>query len=394
MKIISGGQSGVDRAALDAALSLGVPAGGFCPAGRVAENGIIPPHYPVEELPGGGYVERTARNVSDADGTAIFHPGSLRGGTMATADFCAEMNKPHLLIAVGETSPQEAARRLEEFVLKNQIAILNVAGPRLSQWPQGYDFAHTILTIFLESYAAGAAPKISFVIPAHNEEHELPQTLHTIQQAAEAAGQSFELIVVDDASTDATAQIAQRLGARVIAVQHRHIAAARNAGARAARGEILFFIDADTRIGPGHVRAGLEALAQGCIGGGARVVMEGRLSLPTRLLVALFSFLYFGSGLAAGAFLFARRKCFEQAGGFDEQYFAGEEVYLSLALKRLGRFQILPEPVVTSARKLRLHRPGFLFGQTFFILLGGKRALRRRDRLALWYDGKRERAAQ
>ena len=89
MKIISGGQTGVDRAALDAALSLGVPTGGWCPEGRLDECGIIPPHYPLQELPGGGYMERTARNVSDADGTAIFHPGSLQGGTKATADFCS-----------------------------------------------------------------------------------------------------------------------------------------------------------------------------------------------------------------------------------------------------------------------------------------------------------------
>ena len=221
----------------------------------------------------------------------------------------------------------------------------------------------------------------------------MPQTLRAIRRAAETAGQTFELIVVDDASTDATAAIARDLGARVIPVQHRQIAAARNAGAAAARGDILFFVDADTHIAPGHVRAALAALAQGWVGGGARVAMEVRLPWATRFLVAAFSFLYFGSGLAAGAFLFARRDCFRKAGGFDEQYFAGEEVYLSLALKKLGRFKILPEPVVTSARKLRMHRPGFLFGQTFFILLGGKRALRRRDKLALWYDGKRERAA-
>ena len=98
MKIISGGQTGVDRAALDAALSLGVRLGGWCPADRRDESGIIPPYFPVQELPGGGYMERTVRNVLDADGTVIFHSGSLQDGTMATAESCREQNKPFLLI--------------------------------------------------------------------------------------------------------------------------------------------------------------------------------------------------------------------------------------------------------------------------------------------------------
>ena len=93
MKIISGGQTGVDRAALDAALSLGMDCGGWCPEGRRDENGIIPAYFPVQELPGGGYLERTVRNVQDADGTVIFHPGSLQGGTLATAESCREQKQ-------------------------------------------------------------------------------------------------------------------------------------------------------------------------------------------------------------------------------------------------------------------------------------------------------------
>ncbi len=391
MKIVSGGQTGVDRAALDAALSLGVPAGGFCPAGRRAEDGPIPRHYPVQELPGAGYVERTAANVREADGTVIFHPGLVQGGTRATADFCREMKKPALLLDARQHSPESAARALEDFVRQNRIVILNVAGPRRSQWPAGSDYTRAVLAIFLRSWNAGPPPKISFVVPAHNEEHELPATLRALRAAADQAGESYELLVVDDASTDATAEIARSFDARVLTVQHRQIAAARNAGGRAARGEILFFVDADTHIAPEHVSGALEVIAAGGVGGGARVAMEGQLPVFTRLLVGLFSALYFGAGLGAGAFLFARRESFAQAGGFDEQYFAGEEVYFSLALRRLGRFRILPRPVVTSARKLRMHRPGFLFGQTLLILAGGPRALRKRERLALWYDGKRER---
>ena len=219
MKIISGGQTGVDRAALDVALSLGVPCGGSCPADRRAEDGIIPARYPVTELPDGGYPERTARNVRAADGTLIIHPGlPLQGGTNATAAFCVEMKRPVLLIDASLSSSAEAAEQLDEFVRANQVEVLNVAGPRASEWPQGYDFVAQTLTKFLRPGTSdGRSPKLSFVIPAHNEEHELPDSLHAIRAAAEASKETYEIIVADDASTDATAAIAQRFGARVVA---------------------------------------------------------------------------------------------------------------------------------------------------------------------------------
>ncbi len=386
-KIISGGQTGIDRAALDVALSLGVTCGGWCPARRLAEDGAIPASYPVQELPGAGYVERTARNVTDADGTLIIHSGLLQGGTKATAQFSREMSKPSLLIDASTTSLAEAVVQLQEFARGHRVGILNVAGPRASQWPAGPDFASALLTQFL---AARPSPRLSFIVPAHNEEHELPETLRALRAAAEASGESYEIIVVDDASTDATGEIARRSGAQVIAVNRRQIAAVRNAGARVARGEILFFVDADTRIDAGHVRAGLNALEQGCVGGSARVALDGRPALVTLLFLRIFSLIYFAAGLGVGAFIFARRACFEKAGGFDEQYFAGEEVYLTLALKRLGHFKILRHPIVTSARKMRMHSPLYVIRQFLFICFGGKGALRKRERLALWYDGRRE----
>ncbi|MBA2242959.1 MAG: glycosyltransferase [Chthoniobacterales bacterium] len=231
---------------------------------------------------------------------------------------------------------------------------------------------------------------LSFIVPAHNEEHELPETLRAIRHAAEGCAHSYEVIVVDDASTDATAEIAKRFGAKVVPVCRRQIAAARNAGARVASGEILFFVDADTHITPGHVASGVEALASGCSGGSARVAVDRELPVWARLFLRVFCTLYFAAGLGVGAFIFTRRRSFEAAGGFDEQYFAGEEVYLTLALKKLGRFRILREPIVTSARKIRMHSPGFVLAQSCFIVFGGRRALRKREKLALWYDGKRE----
>ena len=232
---------------------------------------------------------------------------------------------------------------------------------------------------------------LSFIVPAHNEEHELPETLHSIRLAAETAGAAYEIVVADDASTDATAEIAQALGARVLPVDLRQIAAVRNAGARAAQGETLFFVDADTRIVAAHITGALEALESGCSGGSARVALDGEVPLWARIFLRAFSTVYFAANLGVGAFMFARRETFEAVGGFDEQYFAGEEAYLSMALRKMGPFKILRTPIVTSARKIRMHPPRFVLAQSFFIFFGGKRALRRRHKLDLWYDGKRER---
>ena len=234
-------------------------------------------------------------------------------------------------------------------------------------------------------------PMISFVVPAYNEEHELSDTLAAMREAASGATQPYEIIVVDDASTDATAEIASGAGAKVIPIDRRQIAAARNAGARAAQGEYLFFIDADTRINPEHVIRGIAALEGGYVGGSARVAMDGFVPIWGRVLLCAFSSVYFGLNLGAGAFLFTTRRNFEAIGGFDEQYFAGEEVYFSIELKKLGGFKVLREPVVTSARKLRMHSAKHFLRNFFGVIVRGSRGVRSRAGLSLWYDGKRER---
>jgi len=232
---------------------------------------------------------------------------------------------------------------------------------------------------------------ISFIVPAYNEELELPTTLEAIRAAASGAAQPWEIIVVDDASTDATPEIAEQVGARVVSIHRRQIAAARNAGARAAQGEYLFFVDADTRINQTHVTEAMALLEAGYTGGGARGVMDGFIPLWSRILLHAFCTLYFGLNLGAGAFLFTTRRNFKVTGGFDEQYFAGEEVYFSLALRKLGRFKVLREPVVTSGRKLRMYPAKEILGTLFIMILGGPRMARSRARLGMWYDGKRER---
>lgn len=149
LKIISGGQTGVDRAALDAALNLGVECGGWCPAGRVDELGKIPDRYPLTELKGGGFAERTLQNVKDSDGTIVIYCEKSYGGTKETVRFCLEQDKPHQLIDAAKVSPEEAGKLIVPFVRNNKIDILNVAGPRQSEWPGGYQHAFRTLEIFL-----------------------------------------------------------------------------------------------------------------------------------------------------------------------------------------------------------------------------------------------------
>ena len=232
---------------------------------------------------------------------------------------------------------------------------------------------------------------ISFIVPAYNEKHELSKTLAAIRTAASGAAQPYEIIVVDDASTDATPEIASRVGAKVIPINRRQIAAARNAGGRVAQGEYLFFIDADTRIDRAHVSGGIAALEGGYAGGSARVAMDGFVPVWGRMLLRGFASVYFGLNLGAGAFLFTTRRNFDSTGGFDEQYFAGEEVYFSIALKKLGGFKVLREPVVTSARKMRMYPAKDFLPKFFGVILRGPRGVRSRAKLSLWYDAKRER---
>jgi glycosyltransferase involved in cell wall biosynthesis len=229
---------------------------------------------------------------------------------------------------------------------------------------------------------------ISFIVPAYNEELELPRTIESIRLAAK--DRQHEIIVVDDASTDQTPTIAQSAGAQLVSIKRRQIAAARNAGARASTGDILFFVDADTRINEKHVAGAVGAVEAGRPGGSARIAIGGVVPMWARISLKLFCVIYFAFGLGAGAFLFTTRKNFDAVGGFDETLFIGEEVYLSLALQKLGRLKILREPVLTSGRKLRMYSAREVLGNTLRVLLRGPRAARSREGLHIWYDGKRE----
>jgi len=152
--IVSGGQSGVDRGALDAALQAGVPCGGWCPADGMAEDGAIDACYGLEPLPQGGYAERTRRNVEDSDATLILYFGELEGGTALTASCCERLKRPFLLIDALAVSPAQAALRARDFALRHAVQRLNVAGPRASKTPAAHVYAEHTVARLLELLAA------------------------------------------------------------------------------------------------------------------------------------------------------------------------------------------------------------------------------------------------
>jgi glycosyltransferase involved in cell wall biosynthesis len=231
---------------------------------------------------------------------------------------------------------------------------------------------------------------ISFIIPAYNEERLLGATLDALQAAARAAGEPYELIVADDGSTDQTALVARRHGARLVCVSHRQIAATRNSGAREAKGELFVFVDADTIVHEAIVRSALQAVRAGAVGGGAAVRFDGAVPPYARMLLPVLVRVFRAARLAAGCFLFCTRGAFVAAGGFDETFFGGEEVILSLALKRHGRFVILRDAVTTSGRKLRTHSAREMLAVMFRVALRGTGAMRRREGMDLWYGERRE----
>lgn len=212
---------------------------------------------------------------------------------------------------------------------------------------------------------------ISFIVPAHNEERWIGRCLESICATMAIVGEPYEVIVADDASTDSTNEIAAKMAARTIRVEFRKISAVRNAGARTAGGDVFFFVDADTRVNERAVGAAIAAVRTGASGGGCVPDLDGRVPFWGRIIH--FAACLGGRliGLVGGCFLFCTRDAYNEAGGFSESLYAGEDIAFVRALKKVGRF-VVPKPtVVTSARKLEVVGPWRVLGLLLKIAIRG-----------------------
>lgn len=235
-------------------------------------------------------------------------------------------------------------------------------------------------------------PDCTVIIPAYNEAAYLPRTLASVRKAAAGIPQRVEIVVVDNNSTDGTAEIARSMGATVVHEPVNQISRARNRGARAATGRFFIFLDADTLLTPALLNRALENLASGRIAGGGTTVAPDR-PLDSSAQNALDGWNRFSSRfhIAAGSFVYCERKAFMAVGGFSERVYASEEIWFSIrmhlhSLKSGKRFRVIGGlPVVTSARKLdwysrdRLMLSGLLLA-VFPFALFSRRLCR------LWYD--------
>ncbi len=238
----------------------------------------------------------------------------------------------------------------------------------------------------------------SLIIPAWNESAFIAQTLAKVTAVladVERHGDHrAELIVVDNNSTDTTAEIASSFGATVVFEPVNQIARARNRGAEAASGEVLIFMDADTTCSENLLNHVLARLATGSVvGGGSIIAPDKPIAAAAMRGIRFWNGISRTANLAAGCFIFCRRDAFDAIGGFSNKIYAGEEIFLSRALKRWGtrhdmRFEIMTvDAVVTSVRKLEWYSSLQLARQTLLVLIPG--ALYSRRLCRTWYDNEK-----
>ena len=238
--------------------------------------------------------------------------------------------------------------------------------------------------------------KLSVVVPAFNEERLIAGTLRHLEagiEVLERRGWSSELIVCDNNSTDRTAEIARSAGARVVFEPVNQISRARNAGAGAASGDWLLFVDADSSPSRALVEEMLDGIESGrCVGGGCTVTLP-LAPLGVRAWVAAWNLTSRTMRWAAGSFVFCEAAAFRAVGGFSEELYAAEEIDFSRRLKACfpGRdFIILHcRPLVTSGRKVELYSAREQLAFVWKLMTAGRRTLRSRDACSMWYDGRR-----
>jgi len=240
--------------------------------------------------------------------------------------------------------------------------------------------------------------KLSVVIPAFNEERLLPATLQAVQQAVQclhSQGWTTEIIVCDNNSTDATSDVARSFGATVVFETVNMIGRARNAGAAAATGDWILFLDADSIPSPELFQATAEAISSGrCFAGGSTLRLDG--GPPSAHFVSgVWNLISRIGRVPAGSYIFVETAAFREIGGFSLEQFAGEELDLARRLKRSARARgrklviLSRTPLITSARKIRLYRPGEMLSFFFRAVFRPRATLSSREACSMRYDGRR-----
>jgi len=240
--------------------------------------------------------------------------------------------------------------------------------------------------------------KISVIVPAFNEEKLIAASLRAMREAAGSfarLGWETEIIVCDNNSSDATAQLARAAGARVVFEPVNQIARARNTGAAAAGGDWFVFIDADSRPTPELLAEVAAQIQSGrCLAGGCTIRMDERHFVADRA-TGVWNLVSRMARWAAGSFIFCQAQAFRTAGGFNMELFASEEIDLSKRLKKLARASgkkiviLHRHPLLTSARKMRLYSRGHMAGFLKNALLRPRQTVTNRDACSPWYDGRR-----
>jgi len=237
-----------------------------------------------------------------------------------------------------------------------------------------------------------AVTDYSIVIPAYDEELLLPATIAALKNAMAEIPTDGEIIVVDNNSKDATAEVARDAGVRVAFEPVNRISSSRNAGAKAAHGKWLVFVDADTQVPSLLLARAIEALANGETGGGGACIRFGPEAKASEPLVLRFwNWISRSFKLAAGSFIFCHRDGFDAVGGFSDKVYAGEEIifsrrYKKWCRKRGLRFEVFSDhPVLTSARKLEWHST-FTLVRGFLVFLFCPFLVRSRSFCRFWYE--------
>lgn len=231
----------------------------------------------------------------------------------------------------------------------------------------------------------------AIIIPAWNEAEFIQACITSVQDAMDGVDYSGQLIVVDNNSTDNTADVANAAGAQVVFEPINQISRARNAGAAAADAPMYVFVDADSRISAELLKAAIDGVVHHKrVGGGANIRLDRPIGWQERNSVAGWNWYSRQFKLAAGCFVYCRADAFADIGGFSLKRYAGEELLFSKELRRWGRsrdmqFHIITEPTIeTSARKLDWYTPGQMFRQFVVALLPG--AFGSRRLMSTWYD--------